>query len=372
MSGGVDSSVAAALLLEQGYEVVGVTMRLWTIEDPSAPRFHRRCCSVEDVGDAQAAAQVLGIPHYVLNFERPFKAMVVDYFVSEYSHGRTPNPCIACNQYIKFGPLLEYALALGCDYVATGHYVRVRRQGDRFLLLKGVDVAKDQSYVLYMLGQRELSRSLFPVGEYTKEEVRALARRLGLPNADKPDSSDICFIPDGDYRSFLRRYVSPRPGPIVDLHGHVLGHHQGIIDFTVGQRRGLPYNSHGRPLYVVDIQAPTNTVVVGPEEELLCWELTCRALSFVDDAPPEGPLEVEAKARYRGEMVPALLEVLNGQGRVRFLRPLRAVTPGQAIVFYQGERVVGGGIIARRGWVGEDDSAIIAKHSAAPGGGDGH
>lgn len=372
MSGGVDSSVAAALLLEQGYEVVGVTMRLWTIEDPTAPRFHRRCCSVEDVVDAQAAAQVLGIPHYVLNFERPFKAMVVDYFVHEYSQGRTPNPCIACNQHVKFGPLLEYALALGCDYVATGHYVRVRRQGDRFLLLKGVDAAKDQSYVLYMLGQRELSRSLFPVGEYTKADVRALARRLGLPNADKPDSSDICFIPDGDYRSFLRRYLSPRPGPIVDLDGRVLGHHQGIIDFTVGQRRGLPHSSHGRPLYVVDIHAPTNTVVVGPEEELLCWELTCRALSFVDDVPPQGPLAVEAKARYRGETVPALLEVLDGQGRVRLLRPLRAVTPGQAIVFYQGERVIGGGIIARRGWAGEDAHAIIAKHSAAPGGGDGH
>jgi len=372
MSGGVDSSVAAALLLQWGYEVVGVTMRLWTLEDPMAPRYHRRCCSVEDIGDARAAADVLGIPHYVLNFEREFRARVVDYFLQEYASGRTPNPCIACNQHIKFGPLLEYALALGCDYVATGHYVRVRQEDGRFVLFKGVDECKDQSYVLYMLGQRELARALFPVGEYTKEEVRAMARRLGLPNADKPDSADICFIPDGDYRAFVRRHLRPHPGPIVDLEGREIGWHGGIVDYTVGQRRGLPARGDGRPLYVVDIDPQANAVVVGPEEALYCREAICRALSFVDGALPAGPVAVEAKVRYRGEAVPAVLEVTGGEGRVRFLRPQRAVTPGQAIVFYQGERVLGGGIIARRRWGQEAARDIIAAHSGAPGGGDGH
>ncbi len=372
MSGGVDSSVAAALLLERGYEVVGVTMRLWTVEDPAAPRFHRRCCSVEDIGDARAAADVLGIPHYVLNFEREFRAWVVDYFLQEYAQGRTPNPCIACNQHIKFGPLLDYALALGCDYVATGHYVRVREEGGRYILLKGVDAGKDQSYVLYMLGQRELARSLFPVGEYTKGEVRAIARRLGLPNADKPDSADICFIPHGDYRAFVRQHLRPRPGPILDMGGREIGRHGGIVDYTVGQRRGLPVQGDGRPLYVVDIDPQADAVVVGPEEALYCWEATCRALSFVEGAPPAGPVEVEARVRYRGEVVPAVLEVAGGEGRVRFLRPQRAVTPGQAIVFYQGERVLGGGVITGRRWGPEGARDIIAPHSGALGGGNGH
>ncbi len=368
MSGGVDSSVAAALLLEQGYQVVGVTMRLWTIEDPDAPRLHRRCCSVEDIADAREAADVLGIPHYVLNMERHFYTWVVDPFLREYASGRTPNPCIACNQYIKFGPLLDYAEALGCQFVATGHYVRRRQEGDRFLLLKGVDPLKDQSYVLYMLGQKELARALFPVGEYTKEQVRAMARGWRLPNANKPDSADICFIPEGDYRSFVRQRMETRPGPIVDRQGNVLGYHQGIIAYTIGQRRGLPPHGGGRPLYVVDLDPHANAVVVGPEEELYTQEAWCTALSFVEGQAPQGPILVEAKVRYRSEAVPASLEVVGRRGYVRFLRPQRAVTPGQAIVFYQGEKVLGGGIIARRLWEAAQEGDIIQPHLVAAGG----
>jgi tRNA-specific 2-thiouridylase len=347
MSGGVDSSVAAALLLEQGYEVVGVTMRLWTLEDPAAPRLQRRCCSVEDTEDARAAADVLGIPHYVLNFERQFQARVVDYFVGEYASGRTPNPCIACNQHIKFGPLLEYALALGCDYVATGHYARRRLGPTGYELWRAVDEAKDQSYVLYMLGQEELSRTLFPIGEHTKDEVRAIARSLGLPNADKPDSADICFIPGGDYRAFVRERAGAAPGPILDQQGNVLGQHDGIVNYTVGQRRGLPARGGGTPLYVLEVDARANAIVVGSEEELYAEGAECEALRFVSGSPPAGPVEVEAKVRYRAPAVPALLTTEGDAGLVRFLQPQRAVTPGQAVVFYQGERVLGGGVIRR-------------------------
>ncbi|HXG41273.1 MAG TPA: tRNA 2-thiouridine(34) synthase MnmA [Dehalococcoidia bacterium] len=347
MSGGVDSSVAAALLLEQGYQVVGVTMRLWTLEDPLAPRLQRRCCSVEDTEDARAAADVLGIPHYVLNFERQFQAQVVDYFVGEYASGRTPNPCIACNQHIKFGPLLEYAAALGCDYVATGHYVRRRLGLQGYELWRAVDPQKDQSYVLYMLGQEELARTLFPVGEHTKDEVRAMARRLGLPNADKPDSADICFVPNGDYRSFVRQRAAVAPGPIVDRQGNVLGEHTGIVGYTVGQRRGLPARGGSRPLYVLEVDARANAIVVGGEEELYAEGAECTALRFVCGRPPAEAVEVEAKVRYRAPTVPALLTADGERGEVRFREPQRAVAPGQAIVFYQGERVLGGGIIAR-------------------------
>ena len=345
MSGGVDSSVAAALLLEQGYQVVGVTLRLWTLEDPLAPRLRRRCCSAQDTEDARAAADLLGIPHYVLNFERPFQARVVDYFVEEYARGRTPNPCLACNQHIKFGPLLDYARALGCHYLATGHYVRRRLGPQGYELWRARDAHKDQSYVLYMLGQEELARTLFPIGDYTKEEVRALARRLGLPNADKPDSADICFVPDGDYRSFLRQRLPVAPGPIVDRQGRVLGQHTGIVDYTVGQRRGLPARGGGRPLYVLAVEAAANAVVVGDEEELYAWGAECEGLSFVSGRPPAGALEVEAKVRYRAPTVPALLTVAGERGEVRFQEPQRAVTPGQALAFYQGERLLGGGLI---------------------------
>src|SRR3989304_3322693 len=274
MSGGVASSVAAALLLEQGYEVVGVTMRLWTDEDPEAPRHHRRCCSVEDTDDARAACDQLGVPHYVLNFEREFAAGVVDSFVREYARGRTPNPCLACNDRVKFRPLLEHALALGADYLATGHYARVRQNGHGFEMWRATDPAKDQSYVLYTLGQPELSRTLFPVGEHAKPEVRAIARRYGLPNAGKPDSADICFIPSGDYRSFVAE--------------------------RGGSRAGGGTAGRGRP------------------------------------------------TRSRREPAPSTVTVSGGTAEVRFEAPQRAVTPGQAVVFYDGELLLGGGTIGRR------------------------
>ncbi len=348
MSGGVDSAVAAGLLLEQGYDVVGVTMRLWTLENAEAPRHHRRCCSVEDTEEARAAADVLGIPHYVLNFERQFAEGVVEEFLREYAAGRTPNPCLACNDRVKFRPLLERALALGAGHLATGHYARVVRSGGGFELWRAVDPAKDQSYVLYTLGQRELERTLFPVGEYSKDEVRAMARRWGLPNADKPDSVDICFIPSGDYRAFLRQRVAGRPGPIVDGAGNALGQHQGIVNYTVGQRRGLPARGGSEPLFVVGLDAETDTVVVGPQEELLADGLLAGELSFPADEPPTGPLPVAARIRYRGRPAPAVLSLRDGRAEVRFEKRQRAVTPGQAVVFYQGERVLGGGTIEGR------------------------
>lgn len=348
MSGGVDSSVVAGLLLERGYDVVGVTMRLWTLEDAGASRHHKRCCSVEDTDDARAAADLLGIRHYVLNFEREFAREVVGRFVSEYATGRTPNPCLACNDRVKFRPLLEHALALGADHLATGHYARVRRNGAAFELWRAVDPAKDQSYVLYTLGQRELARTLFPLGDYPKSEVRAIARRWGLPNADKPDSADICFIPSRDYRAFLRERVPALPGAMLDTSGNHVGEHDGIANYTVGQRRGVPARGGREPLFVVDVDARANTVVIGPHEELLADGLIAEDLTFVSGEPPSTPLRAKARIRYRAEAVPATLDMRDGSAEVRFDRPQRAITPGQAVVLYDDERVLGGGTIARR------------------------
>ncbi len=349
MSGGVDSSVAAGLLQEQGYEAIGVTMRLWTAEDALASRHHKRCCSVEDTDDARAAAGVLGVPHYVLNLEKQFAEGVVDHFVAEYTRGRTPNPCLACNDRVKFRPLLEYARALGADYLATGHYARVRQADAGMELWRAVDSGKDQSYVLYTLGQRELAQTLFPVGEHTKDEVRAMARDWGLPNADKPDSADICFIPSGDYRAFVHERVPVAAGEIVDGAGRNVGRHEGIASYTVGQRKRLPARGGGEPLFVVEVDAETNRVVVGPREDLMAPGLIAAGLTFVCGKPPRGRIDVEARIRYRSEAVPAVLEPGDdGRAVVRFARPQRAVTPGQAVVFYAGERVLGGGTIASR------------------------
>lgn len=348
MSGGVDSSVAAGLLLEQGYDVVGITMRLWTEEDASASRHNRRCCSVEDTDDARAAADTFGIRHYVLNLEREFKEDVVDRFVGEYARGRTPNPCLACNDKVKFRPLLEHALALDADYLATGHYVRVRHSEGGHELLRSIDPDKDQSYVLYTMGQPELAKTLFPVGEYPKDEIRELARRWSLPNAEKPDSADICFIPSGDYRAFVRERIPAVAGAIVDASGERVGEHEGIANYTIGQRKGLPSRGGGEPVFVMGLEPETNTVVVGEHEDLMADGLVAEDLTFVGGEAPAGAFDAQTRIRYRSEAVPAVVTMRDSAAEVRFQRPQRAVTPGQAAVFYDGERVLGGGTITRR------------------------
>ncbi len=346
MSGGVDSSVAALLLKRQGYDVVGVTMRLWTVEREGLPAQSKRCCSVEDVDDARSVCQKIGVPHYVMNFEREFEEHVVGYFCREYDRGRTPHPCLACNDKIKFDFLLRRALFLDADYVATGHYARIRRGPASFELLKGVDPRKDQSYVLFTLTQRELGRLLLPVGELPKNRVRELAAEARLPVADKPDSQEICFIPDGDYRKFVRGRVSPRPGDIVDMRGEVIGVHPGVQFFTVGQRRGLGLGGNtGAPRYVVRIDPARNRVVLGAEEDLYRTSTWASSINFTEGRAPEGPVEVTAKIRYKASEAPATLTPHAGFAELHFREPQRAVTPGQAVVFYDGGRLLGGGII---------------------------
>ena len=346
MSGGVDSSVAALLLKEQGYEVIGVTMRLWTVEQDDAPRLSKRCCSVEDVDDARRVCQMIGAPHYVLNFEREFQSHVVDYFVQEYDRGRTPHPCLACNDKIKFDFLLRRAMFLEADYIATGHYARIRNNGAGLKLLKGVDEGKDQSYVLFTLTQSELGRLLLPVGEHTKDRIRALASEAGLPVADKPDSQEICFIPDDNYRKFVGERTKPRPGEIIDIDGTVLGTHPGVHFFTVGQRRGLGLNGNAEaPRYVLSIDSAENRVVVGEEKDLYRSAVWASRVNFCSDRPEGIPLDVSVKIRYKAGPSPATVTPRDGWAEVLFHEPQRAVTPGQAVVFYQGDELLGGGII---------------------------
>ena len=346
MSGGVDSSVAALLLKRQGYEVIGVTMRLWTVEREDVPASSKRCCSVEDVDDARRVCQLIGVPHYVQNFEREFQQHVVDYFVREYDRGRTPHPCLACNDKIKFDFLLRRAMFLDADYIATGHYARVRRNGSVLSLLKGIDPGKDQSYVLFTLGQAELRRLLLPIGEYPKGEIRQIAADAGLPVADKPDSQEICFIPDGDYRKFLAERASPKPGDFVDSDGRVLGKHPGIQFFTVGQRRGLGLQGNtGDPMFVIRIVAGENQVVLGRRDELDQRQLWASRVTYVGDHTPNGPLEISAKIRYNADDSHATLIPDGDTAEILFHTPQRAVTPGQAVVFYDGDEVLGGGMI---------------------------
>ena len=345
MSGGVDSAVAAALLHRQGYEVAGVTLRLYTQTDGAALRSKRACCGVEDVADARAAAQRIGIPHYVLNMEREFEREVIDYFVGEYAAGRTPNPCLACNERVKFATLLDRALAMGFDRLATGHYARIERDGDRFRLLAAVDERKDQSYVLYTLDQVALARTLFPLGELPKSETRRIAADLGLPVADKPDSADICFVPAGDYRALLReRGVEQRPGAIVTAAGDEVGRHDGVAAYTVGQRRGLGLPGPQRR-FVTAVDAASNVVTVGSAEELACSGLVASRPRWVAGPPAPGePLGV--RVRYHQATTPAAVTTIDDDSfRLQCERPVRAVAPGQAAVLYRGDEVVGGGTI---------------------------
>ncbi len=352
MSGGVDSSVAAALLVEQGFDVIGVTLRVWPWREPEeAVRKFGSCCSPETVDDARAVTRRLGIPYYLLNSEREFARAVIEPFAREYAAGRTPVPCVACNREVKFGSLAQRARAWDAAAVATGHYARITREptSGRYLLWRGRDARKDQSDFLWPLTQEQLATARFPVGDLTKDAVREKARALGLVTADKPESQEICFIPDDDYRGFLRRRMPEvfEPGPIVDGQGTVLGRHTGLAGYTVGQRRGLGLTSPG-PLYVTALDPSRNAVVVGNATEVEVERIQAEQVNLISIPALTGPLAVAAKIRHSHEPAAATIEPL-GQETVivRFERPQRAPAPGQSVVFYQGDLVVGGGVIAR-------------------------
>lgn len=351
MSGGVDSSVAALLLKEAGYEPIGVTLRFWvdSVAEKKVADTGRGCCSLENIDDARRVAAALNIPHYVFDMQEIFYERVVTYFIQEYLQGRTPNPCIACNQNLKFTLLLQKVRASGINYLATGHYARIlyEPKNNLYRLFCAKDKEKEQSYMLYTLHQEQLSALLFPLGDYYKKEVKELAHKRGLKVAQKKESQEICFIPDHDYRSFLAR-ENPQvvtPGEIVSTTGQKLGIHRGVAFYTIGQRKGLGLASR-HPLYVVRIDPRNNVLIVGEEEETYSGYLTATGLSFVAGASPLHPLEVEVKIRYRASPVPAVLHPpQGGRARVVFMRKQKAVTPGQAVVFYQGEEVLGGGMI---------------------------
>ncbi|MFC1980404.1 tRNA 2-thiouridine(34) synthase MnmA [Chloroflexota bacterium] len=340
MSGGVDSSIAASLLKEAGYEVIGVTMQIW----PPDKQAFGGCCGLEAVEDAKTVAYKLDIPHYVMNFRDIFARRVIDDFCQEYRRGRTPNPCIRCNQYVKFDALLAKTKELDADFIATGHYARIEQTANGYRLLKATDGTKDQSYFLYTLGQRELQHLLLPLGNIHKTEVRRLATKLGLPVADRRDSQDICFVTDNDYRSFIKEYIRLEPGEIADTNGRVLGRHGGLALYTVGQRQGLGLTSDKR-MYVLKLDASSNRLVVGTEDELSGNMLFANKLSWVAGEAPMEPVNLTAKIRYRSTEVAAQLHFRNGIAEVQFQQPQRAITPGQAIVFYRDETVLGGGII---------------------------
>jgi tRNA-specific 2-thiouridylase len=352
MSGGVDSSVAAAMLVEQGHEVIGVTMRVWPWKESDDPaRRFGSCCGTDAVEDARRVARTLGIPSYLLNMEQEFDRAVVDGFASAYREGRTPVPCVACNTDLKFGSLLTRARAWDAAAVATGHYARVTHDAatGRWLLWRGRDARKDQSDFLWPLSQAQLATARFPVGALTKDEVRERARALGLVTADKPESQEICFVPDDDYRGFLRRRdpASFRPGPIVDTAGRVLGRHGGLADFTVGQKKGLGLAT-GRALYVIALDPDGNRVTVGDVGALERTRLLAASVNFIACEPPAAPRRVTAKIRHNHVPAPATVCALDGgRAEVVFDEPQRAITPGQSVVWYQGDLVVGGGVISR-------------------------
>ncbi len=341
MSGGVDSSVAAAILKEQGYQVIGITMQIWP---PDRKDSSGGCCGVGAIEDAKRVAYKLGIPHYVMNFRDIFAQTVIADFCQEYSLGRTPNPCIRCNQYIKFDVLLSRARELDADFIATGHYGRVEHSSDGYRLLKGVDPTKDQSYFLYILGQRELQHLLLPIGNFHKTKVRKIAAELGLPTATSHDSQDICFIPGGDYRAFITEHIPTPAGDIVDARGNILGRHRGLARYTVGQRQGLGLASDRR-LYVLRLDAGSNRLVVGTEGQLLSDRLIASQLNWISGKAPGELTGIATKVRYGSPEVAIKLSLNNGSAEVYFLKPQRAIAPGQAVVFYQGETVLGGGII---------------------------
>lgn len=349
MSGGVDSSVAALLLKEQGYDVVGVTMQIWQDEDICSIEENGGCCGLSAVEDAGRVAEKLEIPYYVMNFKREFKENVMDYFVEEYLKGRTPNPCIACNRYVKWESLLKRSMEIGADFIATGHYARIEKlPNGRFTLRNSVTASKDQTYALYNLTQYQLAHTLMPVGEYEKSKIREMAAEAGLPIAKKPDSQEICFVPDHDYAAFIEKEAGdrvPGPGNFVTKTGEILGEHKGITHYTIGQRKGLNL-AMGHPVFVTQIRPDTNEVVIGEQEEVFSTELSCEKLNFMSAPDLACPRKVLAKIRYGHKGALCTIEK-TGEDRIHctFDEPVRAVTKGQAVVFYDGEYVFGGGTI---------------------------
>jgi tRNA-specific 2-thiouridylase len=345
MSGGVDSSVAAALLKEQGYEVIGMMLRLWSELGSEA---YNRCCTPDDMALARRVAAQIDIPFYAIDAKDVFRDIVVDYFVAGYTQGVTPNPCLICNRRIRWEFLLNRALALGADYLATGHYARVQETKDRKIeLLRGVDPNKDQSYVLHVLNQEQLSHAMFPLGEYTKPKIREMARSFDLPVAERSDSQDLCFLGNGDYREFLLRNAPEvaNPGPITTREGEKLGEHQGLAFYTIGQRKGLGIAA-AHPLYVLEKDSENNMLVVGPKEQLGRDELTTGQVNWISGQPPPNPVRATVKIRYKAREVEGLITRLeDGSSQIKFTQPLRDITPGQAAVFYDGEKCLGGGII---------------------------
>jgi len=353
MSGGVDSSVTAALLKEDGYQVIGATMQIWPSND-LAEEVHKfdGCCGIDAVSEAKSVAHRIGIPHYVMNFRNEFAQKVITNFCREYSLGRTPNPCIRCNEHIKFDALLNRAKELDADFLATGHYTRIEHDevNDMYLLKKGVDRGKDQSYVLYTMSQNQLKHSLMPLGVFTKEKVRQIARELGLSVADKAESQEICFIPDGNYSRFLKEYMPDmaKPGPILDREGNTLGEHRGILFYTIGQRKGLGISAE-EPLYVVAIDRGRNAIIVGSKEDVYSDELIAADINWIDKQSPKQPLKLKAKIRYRHREADAVITPISrSEVHVMFKQPQMAITPGQAIVFYDKDTVVGGGTIEQK------------------------
>ena len=352
MSGGVDSSVAAWLLKQQGYDVIGVTMQIWQEEDDEIVEENGGCCGLSAVDDARRVAERIGIPYYVMNFREVFREKVIDNFVSEYEKGRTPNPCIVCNRYVKWEALLEKALALGADYIATGHYARiVHLSNGRYAIEKAAFDRKDQTYALYNLNQHQLAHTLMPVGAYDKSEVRRIAEEIGLSVANKQDSQDICFVSDGNYQAFIEDYTGKKlpEGDFVDKNGKVLGHHRGIGAYTIGQRKGLNL-AMGHPVFVTRICPETNEVVIGEAQDVFGREVTASRMNYMALDHFEVGQELMAKIRYshRGQM--CRITGIEGTGEeqrvtAEFLEPVRAATPGQAIVFYEGDVVAGGGVI---------------------------